>query len=417
MTDSHSRASAGGAGAPRRPAALTNRWVALAIVFVTRTTMGYQFQAIASVGPLIVTDLGLSWAQLGSLIGLYMLPGAFLALPGGMLGQRLGERRTVVASLALMVVGGLVTAASHSFAVAAAGRLLSGVGAVLMNILLAKMVADWFTEREMSTAMAVMLTSWPVGLGLAAATLGSLATRSSWRMAIAMTALAAAVGLVLIAFAYRDPPRAPARAPGPAERRARLSTRDVGLAVSAGFAWGCFNASLVAVIAFGPGMLMAGGVSLGEAGFIVSLAIWVTILSVPLGGLLADRLGRPNLLIVTGSVAAGLVTLLLPVLEHPLLAFCLLGLTIGAPPGPVMSLLPKSVTPERLAPAFGVYYAVFYVMTAVTQLGAGLVRDLTGSPAAPIRVAALVMASTALGLAFFRLLERVGAADRTRRPP
>jgi MFS family permease len=187
--------------------------------------------------------------------------------------------------------------------------------------------------------------------------------------------------------------------------------------VSAGFAWGCFNASLVAVIAFGPGMLMAGGASLGEAGFIVSLAIWVTILSVPLGGLLADRLGRPNLLIVTGSVAAGLVTLLLPVLEYPLLAFCLLGLTIGTPPGPVMSLLPKTVAPERLAPAFGVYYAVFYVMTAVTQLGAGLVRDLTGSPAAPIRVAALVMASTALGLALFRLLERVGAADRARRHP
>src|SRR5205823_6485944 len=74
-------------------------------------------------------------------------------------------------------------------------RLLSGIGAVLMNILLAKMVADWFAEREMSTAMAVMLTSWPVGLGVAAATLGGLATRSSWRMAIVATALAAALGL------------------------------------------------------------------------------------------------------------------------------------------------------------------------------------------------------------------------------
>src|SRR2546429_1686708 len=81
-----------------------------------------------------------------------------------------------------MVVGGLVAAASPGFTVAAAGRLLSGIGAVLMNILLAKMVADWFAEREMSTAMAVMLTSWPVGLGVAAATLGGLATASSWRM-------------------------------------------------------------------------------------------------------------------------------------------------------------------------------------------------------------------------------------------
>src|SRR2546429_7013911 len=120
-----------------------------------------------------------------------------------------------------MVVGGLVAAASPGFTVAAAGRLLSGIGAVLMNILLAKMVADWFAEREMSTAMAVMLTSWPVGLGVAAATLGGLATRSSWRMAIVATALAAAPGLVLIAFPCRYPsPTAgrPARGP-PARRR------------------------------------------------------------------------------------------------------------------------------------------------------------------------------------------------------
>src|SRR5438309_6134791 len=398
-----------GAAVRYHPLHMANRWVALAIVFVTRTSMGYQFQSVASVGPLLVPELGLTWAELGSLIGLYMLPGAFLALPGGMLGQRLGERRTVVGSLALMVVGGLVTAASHSFAVAAAGRLLSGVGAVLMNILLAKMVADWFTEREMSTAMAVMLTSWPVGLGLAAATLGSLATRSSWRMAIVATALAAALGLVLIAFPSRDPSRTAGGAAGaPPAHRAGLAAREVGLAVSAGLAWGCFNASLVAVVAFGPAMLMARGLSLGDAGFVVSLAIWVTILSVPLGGVLTDRLGRPTLVIVAGSVAAGLATLLLPVLPHPLLAFSLLGFPTGAAPGAVMALLPKTVAPERLATAFGLYYTVFYVVMALTQLAAGVVRDVVGSPAAPIVFAALVMAATVLGLALFRLAERAG---------
>ncbi len=337
---------------------MNNRWVALAIVFVTRTSMGYQFQSVASVGPLLVPALGLTWAQLGTLIGLYMLPGAFFALPGGMLGQRFGERRTVVASLALMVAGGLVTAASHGFAVAAAGRVLSGAGAVLMNILLAKMVADWFAEGELTTAMAVMLSSWPVGLGLAAATLGGLATRSSWRMAIVATGLAAALGLVLIAFVYRDPPRAPGGASGPADRRATLPRREVKLAVSAGFAWGCFNASLVAVIAFGPGMLMARGASLGDAGFIVSLAI-------------------------------------------------------GAPPGAMMALLPKAVAAERLATALGVYYTVFYVVMALAQPAAGAVRDLSGNPAAPIAFAALVMAATVLGLALFRGVER--AAPRQMR--
>ena len=405
MTDSHSRASAGGAPAPRRPAALTNRWVVLAIVFVTRTSMGYQFQAIASVGPLLVTDLGLSWTQLGSLLGLYMLPGAFLALPAGILGQRLGERRTVGGSLALMVAGGVITAAAHGYAPALAGRLVAGIGAVLMNVLLAKMVADWFAGGEMSTAMAIMLTSWPVGLGLAAATLGVLATRTSWRTAILATAAVAALGLVLIAFAYRDPPRRPDGRAAPVEDRSRPSAWEIALGTSAGFAWGCFNASLVAVIAFGPSLLMARGVSLADAGYIVSAAILLTMVSVPLGGLLTDRLGRPNLVIVAGSVVAASVMTLLPVLDHSLLAFCLVGLAIGAPPGGIMTLLPRAVAPAQLATSFGIYYTVFYVMMAAIQSAAGVVRDVSGSAAAPVLFAAVVMAATILGLALFRLLE------------
>jgi MFS family permease len=388
------------------PRHMANRWVALAIVFVTRTSMGFQFQAVAAVAPLMVADLGLTWVQLGSLIGLYMLPGAVFALPGGMLGQRFGERRMVVGSLALMVAGGLVTAAAHGFIAAVAGRLLSGIGAVLMNILLAKMVADWFAGREMSTAMGIMLTSWPVGLGIATATLGALATHASWRAAIVATALVAALGLVLIAFVYRDPPRLAGAAGRAVELRERLSGRELGLATSAGFAWGCFNASLVAIIAFGPGLLMARGASLGDAGFTVSLAIWLTMLSVPLGGLLSDRLGRPNLLIVVGSLVAALVTLLLPAIAHSLLAFCLVGLAIGAPPGALMALLPKAVASERLATALGVYYTTYYVVMAAVQLAAGGARDLFGSPTAPILLAALVMAATIVGFAIFRLVER-----------
>src|SRR5437870_10258042 len=177
---------------------MANRWVALAVVFVTRSSMGVQFQAIASVAPLLVSDLGLSYTQIGWLIGIYMLPGTILALPGGVIGQRLGERRLVLVGLALMVAGSVLTAAAGGFAAAAGGRLLSGIGAVLMNILLPKLVADWFAGRELSTAMAVVLTSWPVGLGVATATLGALAAATSWRTAMLATAALAAFGLVLM---------------------------------------------------------------------------------------------------------------------------------------------------------------------------------------------------------------------------
>jgi MFS family permease len=379
---------------------MANRWVTLALVFLTRTSMGFQFQSVASVAPLMIPDLALNYAQFGWLFGIYVLPGALIALPGGVIGQRLGERRAVIAGLALMVAGGVFTAAATSFPMAIAGRVLSGVGAVLMNILLAKMVADWFAGKELSTAMAVMLTSWPVGLGLAAATLGGVAAATSWRTAVVATAVASGVGLLLMLLC-RDAPGAAAGA-----ARVALPGRELRLSLAGGFAWGCFNASLVAIIAFGPGLLIARGATLGDAGRVVSLAIWLTMLSVPLGGFLTDKIGRPTLLIVTGSLVAAGTILLIPVLAHAVLAFCLVGLAIGAPPGGLMALLPKALPPERLSTGFGVFYTVFYVMMALTQPAAGLVRDLVGDPAAPVVFAAAVMAATVVGLAIFRWIER-----------
>jgi predicted MFS family arabinose efflux permease len=378
---------------------MSNRWVALLLVFLARTAIGFQFQSVGSVAPLVIADLHLSYAQLGTLLGLYMLPGAFLALPGGVIGQRLGERRVVVAGLALMVVGGALTADAGGFASAAAGRLISGAGAVVMNILGAKLISDWFAGKELSTAMALMLTSWPVGLGVAAATVGRMAAATSWRTAVMVTALAASAGLVLMLI-YRDAPGAGAGRP-----REALPAREMRLSIGGGFAWACFNASLVALIAFGPGLLVARGSTLGDAGAIVSLAIWVTIVSVPLGGLIGDRVG-PTPLIVAGSLLAAVGILLMPVTAHAGLAFCLVGLAVGGPPGPLMGLLPRALPPEHLSTGFGVFYTVYYLLVAATQPAAGLVHDVVGTPAAPIVFAAAVMAATALGLAVFRWIER-----------
>jgi hypothetical protein len=270
-----------------------------------------------------------------------------------------------------------------------------------MNILLVKLTADWFAGREMATAMAVMLTAWPVGLGLATAFLGSLATATSWRTSLVVAAASAALGLVLMAIAFREAPERPA--PG---ARAALDRRDAGLAVMSGVAWGVFNASLVAVIAFGPGMLVARGASLGQAGFEVSVAIWVTMVSVPLGGVLSDRARWPDGFIVAGSLGGAALLAVLPSMPAAALGLLLTGVMIGAPPGPLTSLLPRALTADRLATGLGLSYTAYYLVMGGLQPVAGLLRDLTGDPATPIRFAAAVMASTVIGLAVFRLIER-----------
>ena len=111
---------------------LENRWAMLAVIFITRTAMGLMFQSLAAVGSFLIDDLRLTYFHYSLLLGLFLLPGGVMALPGGMLGQRFGSRHIASAGLALMVVGGFVTAQSPGFALAAVGRVVMGVGGVLL---------------------------------------------------------------------------------------------------------------------------------------------------------------------------------------------------------------------------------------------------------------------------------------------
>ena len=117
--------------------------------------MALQFQTVASTGPFLIDALAIDFASLGILIGLYMLPGMVIALPGGVLGQRFGAKRVVLVGLVLMAIGGLVMGLSHTFGRWWRAGSISGTGAVLFNVMITKMIADWFAGREIVTAMGI----------------------------------------------------------------------------------------------------------------------------------------------------------------------------------------------------------------------------------------------------------------------
>jgi MFS family permease len=358
--------------------------------------------------PFLVDDFALSHAEVGLLFGLYMLPGVVLALPGGVVGQRFGAGRVAIGGAALMVAGGLVTASSDSFVLACLGRVVSGSGAVPLSITLAKMVAEWFAGREISLAMSVMLAAWPLGIGLAVAMLGTFASAYSWRAAVHATVLACAVGLVLIATVYRDPARAAAGGSVIARPFARLSPRTVAMAVGAGLVWTFFNTSFIVLVSSMPAVLVAYGATIGRAGALVSLALWVTLVSVPLAGWVADRIRQPSWMIAGGSVVTALLIFCIPILPHPTAWFALGAVTAGAPAGAIMALLPQSLPGAQVATAFGIYYTVYFLGMAGVQPVAGLIRDASGSPAAQVLFAGVLMLLTAAAFAAYRWIEQRG---------
>ena len=194
---------------------LFDRWVALAVLTFARTAMGFQFQSVGAVSPLLMERHHIANTELGWLIGLFSLPGVFLALPGGLLGGRFGDRRVVLAGLGLMSAGSALMGAAEGFAAVVIGRLLSAVGAVLLGVVLAKMVTDWFVGREIIWAMTVLINAWPVGIGLASLTLPIVANAWGVPAVFHVAAGAAAVGGdrrdPVDGARQAQPPRVPAR--------------------------------------------------------------------------------------------------------------------------------------------------------------------------------------------------------------
>ena len=119
-----------------------SRWSILALLFVCRIGLGFQFQTLGSVSDSLVAALGFSYAQIGTLIGLFMLPGLVRALPAGYLGRALSDRVLVSLALLWLAAGGLIAALAQGFGQLALARLACGVGFVFSTIYLTKMTAD-----------------------------------------------------------------------------------------------------------------------------------------------------------------------------------------------------------------------------------------------------------------------------------
>jgi len=380
-----------------------SRWLILAVLFLARTAMGFQFQAVAALSSFVVADLKIDYTRLGLLIGLYLLPGVVIAYPGGLLGQHFGDKRIAILGMALMVAGGLATAITGDFAIVAAGRLVSGAGAVLLNVLLTKMATDWFIGREIGTALGVLVSSWPIGIGVALVVLPWLALHISPAAAFAGTAAAAAAVLVLIALVYRAPP-ATAAAP-PDKGRARLSGAEIGLTSLAGGVWMLFNVGYILVVSFVPALLTSRGLSAQEAGFVTSLVAWTVIVTIPLGGVLIDRVGHASALMIASFIVLGIATALVP--AAPSLALMtFVGAVVGLPCGAMMVLPAEVLRPQTRSAGMGVFYTWYYVGMALLVPAAGVLRDASGSAGAPLWFAgALVLAAMAV-LLLFRVFQR-----------
>jgi MFS family permease len=366
---------------------LHSRWGILAVLFVVRLTMAFQFQSVAAVAPLLGRDFGVGLADIGILIGLYFAPGIALALPGGAIGQRFGDKTTVLAALLMMLTGSLAMAMSASWSMQIAGRLVAGAGGVLLNVQMTKMVADWFAGKEIATAMAIFVNSWPAGVALSLLTLPLIGTAHGVGAVYLAVAALIGVAIVLLAASYHPP----ANAAAVAATSASLDRNAAIAVITAGLVWGLYNVGFAVIFSFGPSMLVERGWSIAAAGSTISIVLWLAVLSVPLGGLLADRTGRPELILVAGCILFAMLMLALPRGTAVVLTVVGLGLISGQPAGPILSLPARVLRPETRAIGMGIFYTLYYAAMMLGPVVAGACAKSAGSAAAAFDFGAAVL--------------------------
>ena len=384
-------------------AKLPGRWMVLWMLVVVRVAMGYQFQSAASAAPWLISEFGIDYATVGSLVGFYTLPGILFALPGGYIARRIGEKNLLLFGLALMTAGGGVSAVGGDFAWVMGGRLVAAFGVVFLFVVMTKAVGDWFQGGERFLAMALFLNGWPVGIAVALVAQPALGAGLAWHWIFLTSGALAAAALLTMAATFRHPPGYHETAA--ADGSQRLGRRAAALVVISGIAWSTINSGHIIVVSFAPTFLAARGLGPVEAGAVVSLNMWAAIAGVILGGWFTGRYRGPvTLTCITLLLGAGAVVLFAFDTNYALW-LTLSGFVVLMGAGVQAALPLEALGAGNRAFGLGLFYALWFLGFALLPGVGGWTRDVTGDPAAPILLGAALIALTAPLLILFRLLQ------------
>jgi MFS family permease len=346
----------------------------LAALTAARIAFGYQFQTVASLGPELVRAFHMEFALLGTLVGLYMLPGVALALPAGFAARRFGDRAMGVAGLLLMTIGSAVSAMADGPGWIGVGRVIAGSGAVSLTVLQGKIVADRYSGHHFTLAMGLVVGAFPLGLGLAQLTQGPLAAVFGWPAGFLGGSVLAGLALVLFLAGWSGAPHAAAR------MLAWPSRRECLLVVLAAVIWTAYNAGYANFLAYLPSYLVTRGHSGGIADLVVTMATWGNLPAILLGGALATRLG-PNGVFVFGTVATAVAVIGIGIADWPLLWGGIFGTVASVHAGLIVQMGTLSAQPQNRAVGMGIFYTIYYSGGAGLPALCGKAADVLGDPA------------------------------------
>ena len=139
------------------------RWLVLFGVWVIYFTFGLVVTSLAPLVKLIEHDLGMSHAQMGTVMGAWQLVYIAAALPCGILLDRLGSRWALLLGALCVAASSYGRGQADSFYGLLLAVMLFGIGGPIISAGAPKVIARWFQGQSRGFAMGVYVTGPAVG--------------------------------------------------------------------------------------------------------------------------------------------------------------------------------------------------------------------------------------------------------------
>ena len=293
-----------GVASPRDTGAVPVQAVAASIACLTASVMpGFLAGALGSD---IKAQFGISDTGLGVTLAVTYALSGVASIHAGELADRIGERRSLLLSMWVTLVGYLAVAVlAQSFATFLVSMAVAGAGLTLAGPAAKVLVARHVSAKRHGVAFAVHMSAIPLAPLLAGLTVPLVGGTSGWRWAFVGGAVMAAVGMVMLPAGRASDSEATRPKEPDAGRFAHV--RLAPLFVLGGAAT-LASAAVIGAASFFVINSDSAGVSESSAGLLLSLASAGVITARILLGAMADR-GRTGdigtVAVLLASSAAG----------------------------------------------------------------------------------------------------------------
>lgn len=289
-------------------------WLLVVLLCLTATVSYVCRVNVSVVGALMMRDLKLSQIEMGSVFSSFVLGYALFQVPAGMLADRWGPRRLLAAAALWWAIGtGMVAAigwgplgaiSASTLTVLLVLRFVIGIGEAPTFPAAVQGVARWIPLARQGRANGIVIAGVGLGSALAPQLLSPVMVRWGWRAGLLTSALPA-LGVCLVWWFVSEPSALP---PFPTTLAASL-TKGHGSLRSRSFVLLTVSYTLegyvsyIFVFWFYLYLVQERHFDLLRAGNLSSLPWILSCVSIPLGGILSDRLVSGRLGLVWGRRA------------------------------------------------------------------------------------------------------------------